>query len=247
MHRCIDLTSLRRSPDCNAPHPWLRRRRRPWNYVGKLPLKTTLKRLKGKERLTNYEWLCDWHSSLRLLGYVRKDETISSMRSRTDRAGMRKKECLCMVKDKEAVFLYSSIKALQKGNQAGVGQFSTIYRIVRGNRPNAVLGAKRLENRSAVKIIPKVDLQGRPLFFVDFDGDLFEPGAGGIWRITAEMFTAGLYAAYRENSNHFRKYRPYQKGDDSKILSDTVFDSKLGFAGSSRNELINNHMGGLMV
>lgn len=189
----------------------IRRWRRPKDYIGPVPKRSTLKRLKGKERLTWFEWLCDWRTALHKMGFVCRGDLVGSGRSSETNKGVRRKEALCMVNGDTAIFLYASIHAMPKGQNVDLDAFSSVYRVVKGRRPNASAGAKRLDNLSAaVGIIPDADLDAYGCFFVDFDGGLFDV-KDGVWNEAENENLLHLYREYREHSPHYRAIRPYSK------------------------------------
>jgi hypothetical protein len=195
-----------------------RSRRMPRDWVGPLPKKSSLKRLKGKERLTGHQWLCDWRTSLQKLGFVCRGELVQSIRSITLDEGLRRKECICLVMGDTAIFLYASIHALPKSQNVDLEPFSNIYHIVRGRRLDSSVGVKRLDSSIAAGILPKANLDERGKFSVEFNGQLFEPdGTGACWRVTTDDNLLKLYGSYRENSPHFRSIRPYQKAGEKTL------------------------------
>jgi hypothetical protein len=208
-----------------------RKRRRPFNYVGKLTRKSSLKRLPGKERLNWYQWLCGWRTSLHRQGFRCQGDAWTSRRSSLPGKGTKRKEAICMVKDEIALFLYASVKALPKGKEDQDSQFVKAYHIVRGRRLDPSQGAKRIEGTStAIGIIPNIALDGCPDFLVEFNGALFEKTKDGVWQESTNEDLVDLYRSYRENSSHIRSIRPYQKEDrKEEISTNRSADYKLGF------------------
>jgi hypothetical protein len=118
-----------------------------------------------------------------------------------------------MVNGDTAIFLYGSVHALSHRQNVDLGPFSSVYHVVRGRRPDLDRGAKRLEDKSAMGILPGVELEGRGNFLVEFDASLFE-FKNGIWKETEDDDVMRLYRSYRANSSHYRSIRPYRmKGD----------------------------------
>jgi hypothetical protein len=113
----------------------------------------------------------------------------------------------------------------------------TLVRIVRGRRPDIERGICRHPDGTAKRIIPDVEAkkvfsrmrdgnndsmtpEESPLvkFFVDFDGELFEPtiegtepGQEGIWRPCTDEYARTVYQAYLSASPHYKSFRGYHK------------------------------------
>jgi hypothetical protein len=195
-------------PEPPAPPAWINRRvcrQRP-----------PLPRLKRKERLNWHQWFSDWYSGLHKLGYRCRNQGINPNRTKITARDVINIGVLYMQKGDQAVFLYSSIKALPSAEVpiAWLGKrcaVKTIYRIVQGRRRDPSRGVARLAGTTASGIIPKFDVKDRVEFFVDFDGGLFEQRPDGLWQETKNGYAGGLYAEYLNSSDHYKSIRPYYK------------------------------------
>lgn len=209
------------------PKPAFRRKRKvripkDFVWIGRRPGPSPLKRLKGKDRLTWHQWLCDWSTSLHKIGFTFNSQAMTSKRTAITDHGLRKRECIRLQNGTTAVFLYASVHALPGDQNVDLEPSPTVYHIVRGRRPDASAGARRLEDSStATGIIPDVDLTGRTGFLVEFDGSLFGLDQHGVWKETTNQDVLALYRGYRANSSHLTKYRPRRrKAEMGKHLSD---------------------------
>jgi hypothetical protein len=143
---------------------------------------------------------------------------------------------LYMQKGDQAVFLYSSVKALPSTDAliAWLGKgcaVKTIYRIVQGRRRDPSRGVARLAGTTASGIIPKFYVKDRAKFFVDFDGALFDHRQDGLWQETKNGLAGALYAEYLNSSEHYKSIRPYYKPARYDCPTDESTEAKVEILG----------------
>lgn len=196
-----------------------------------------LPRLKRKERLNWHQWFSDWYSALYKLGYRCRNKGISPNRKSITAKDVKQITILYMQKGDQAVYLYSSVKALPPRG-ACIGwledgaHIKTITRIVQGRRRDPSRGVTRLAGTTATGIIPKFDMQDRAEFYVDFDGALFDRSPDGVWQETKNCSAGGLYSEYLKTSNHYKSIRPYYKAAKFDCPTEEPTDDKNQILGS---------------